>query len=193
MAICNSRRVATEEANPANPLISGSTLQNCEKINFCCLSHPVSSTSLGMWKSNLTLCDPIDYTFHEVLQDRILEWVAFPVSRGPSQLRDWTQVSLYCRQILYQMSHKGSPRILEWVAYHFSSRSSQPRNQTRVSCIAGRFLIHWAMREASTLLWWQANTVPLPECFINSRICFLCSVTFLCQRNEHCSWDDHTW
>ena len=141
-----------------------------------------------MWKSNLTLCDPIDYTVHEVLQDRILEWVAFPVSRGPSQLRDWTQVSLYCRQILYQMSHKGSPRILAWVAYHFSSRSSQPRNQTRVSCIAGGFLIHWAVREASTLLWWQANTVPLSECFINSRICFLCSVTFLCQRTLQLGW-----
>ena len=27
---------------------------------------------------------------------------------------------LYCRQILYQLSHKGSPRILEWVACVFS-------------------------------------------------------------------------
>ena len=46
---------------------------------------------------------------------------------------------LYCRQILYQLSHKGSPRILEWVAYPFSSGSSQPRNRTGVSCIVGRF------------------------------------------------------
>ena len=45
----------------------------------------------------------------------------------------------YCRQILYQLSHKGSPRILKWVAYPFSSRSSRPRNGTRVSCIAGGF------------------------------------------------------
>ena len=42
----------------------------------------------------------------------------------------------YCRQILYQLSHKGSPRILEWVAYPFSSGSSQTRNRTGVSCIA---------------------------------------------------------
>ena len=27
---------------------------------------------------------------------------------------------LYCRQILYQLSHKGSPGILEWVVYHAS-------------------------------------------------------------------------
>ena len=33
---------------------------------------------------------------------------------------------LYCRWILYQLSHQGSPRILEWVAYLFSSGSSDP-------------------------------------------------------------------
>ena len=29
----------------------------------------------------------------EILQARILEWIAMPSSRGSSQLRDWTQVS----------------------------------------------------------------------------------------------------
>ena len=33
-----------------------------------------------------TLCDPMDYTVHEILQVRILEWVAFPFSRGSSAL-----------------------------------------------------------------------------------------------------------
>ena len=40
-----------------------------------------------------TLCDPMDYIVHGILQVRILEWVAFPFSRGSSQPRDWTQVS----------------------------------------------------------------------------------------------------
>ena len=31
---------------------------------------------------------------------------------------------LYCRWILYQLSHQGNPRILEWETYPFSSRSS---------------------------------------------------------------------
>ena len=35
-----------------------------------------------------TLCDPMDYTVHGILQARILEWVAFPFSRGSSQPRD---------------------------------------------------------------------------------------------------------
>ena len=40
-----------------------------------------------------TLCDPMDYTVHRILQARMLEWVAFPFSRGSSQCRDWTEVS----------------------------------------------------------------------------------------------------
>ena len=40
-----------------------------------------------------TLCDPMDYRVHEILQARILEWVAYPFSRGSSQPRDWIQVS----------------------------------------------------------------------------------------------------
>ena len=41
-----------------------------------------------------TLWDTIDYTVCGILQARILEWVAFPFSRGSSQPRDRTQVSL---------------------------------------------------------------------------------------------------
>ena len=44
-------------------------------------------------QSCLTLCDPMDYTVHGILQARILEWVAFPFSRGSSQPWDRTQVS----------------------------------------------------------------------------------------------------
>ena len=41
-----------------------------------------------------TLCDPMVYTVHRILQARILEWIAFPFSRESSQPRDPTQVSL---------------------------------------------------------------------------------------------------
>ena len=36
---------------------------------------------------------PMDCMVHGILQARILEWVAFPFSRGSSQPRDWIQVS----------------------------------------------------------------------------------------------------
>ena len=50
------------------------------------------------WKGKVTqscptLCDPMDYTVHGILQAWILEWVAFPFSRGSSQPRDRSQVS----------------------------------------------------------------------------------------------------
>ena len=41
----------------------------------------------------LTLCNPMDYTVHGILQARILEWVAFLFSRGSFQPRNQTQVS----------------------------------------------------------------------------------------------------
>ena len=44
-------------------------------------------------QSCLTLCDPLGYTVPGILQARILEWVAFPFSRGSPQPRDGTHVS----------------------------------------------------------------------------------------------------
>ena len=35
-----------------------------------------------------TLCDPLSYTIHGILQARMLKWVAFPFSRGSSQPGD---------------------------------------------------------------------------------------------------------
>ena len=40
-----------------------------------------------------TLCNPMAYTVHGIIQARLLEWVAAPFSRGFSQPRDRTQVS----------------------------------------------------------------------------------------------------
>ena len=39
-------------------------------------------------QSGPILCDPMDYTVHEILQARVLEWVAFPFSRGSSRPGD---------------------------------------------------------------------------------------------------------
>ena len=38
-------------------------------------------------------CSPPGSSVHGILQARVLEWVARPSSRGPSQPRDGTQVS----------------------------------------------------------------------------------------------------
>ena len=77
------------------------TFMNKKEINanigfasqrLCC-EVKVAQSWLSV-KLKVALRDPMDYTVHGILQARILEWVAFPFSRGFSQPRDWTQVSL---------------------------------------------------------------------------------------------------
>ena len=81
---------------------------------------------------SLTLCDPLDYTVHEILQARILEWIAFPFSRGSSQPRDQTQVSLiaggfsHCKFLHLQLSHKGSPCVYWYALCILPSGEWQP-------------------------------------------------------------------
>ena len=68
---------------------------------------------------------------HGLLQARLLEWVAFPFSRGSSPTQGSNPGLLHCRQILYQLSHKGSPGILEWVAHPFSRDLPHPGMEPR--------------------------------------------------------------
>ena len=69
-----------------------------------------------------TLCDPMDYTVHGLLQARILDRVAFPFSKGSSQPRDWTQVSWIkgwfftsWAQGKLKNTRVGSLSILQWI------------------------------------------------------------------------------
>ena len=69
-----------------------------------------------------TLCDPMDFTIHRILQARILEWVAFPFSRGSSQTRDQTQVSRIAVGFLLaepqakpKNTKVGSLSLLQWI------------------------------------------------------------------------------
>ena len=94
-----------------------------------------------------TLCDPVDYTVHGILQARILEWVVFPFSRGSSQPRDGTQVSHNCRRILYQLSHQGSPfNAYQTPNIHRHDGTEKPTvkrertNQKKTCCPQGGFV-----------------------------------------------------
>ena len=64
-------------------------------------------------QSCLTLCDPMDYrppgsSVQWIFQQRVLEWVAIPFSRGSCQPGIKPGL-LHCGQILYHLSHQGSP------------------------------------------------------------------------------------
>ena len=63
------------------------------------------------------------------LSARILEWVAFPFSRGSYQTKGSNPGLPHCRQILYQLSHEGTdlfffhdlitPQDKWWSVFHF--------------------------------------------------------------------------
>ena len=68
---------------------------------FVCEFHSITGKQYCQkWKSlsRFWLCNPIDCSLpgssvHELLQARVLEWIASPLSRGSSQPRDRIQVS----------------------------------------------------------------------------------------------------
>ena len=63
-------------------------------LNIVKATYVIVKVKLKVAQLCLTLCNSMDYTVHGILQARILEWVAFPFSRGSrSQPRDRTQVS----------------------------------------------------------------------------------------------------
>ena len=68
------------------------------------LWSPAWTVKVKVAQSCLTLCDPMDYTVHGILQARILEWVALPFSRGSSQPRDRTCVG---RRVLHHWITRG--------------------------------------------------------------------------------------
>ena len=64
---------------------------------------------------NHTNCSPPGSSVHGILQERILEWIAMPSSRGSSWLSNQTRVSyVFCigRWVLYYQHHLASPCVV---------------------------------------------------------------------------------
>ena len=111
--------------------------------------------------SGLLHCRWILYHLSHQGSPRILEWVAYPFSRGSSWPRNRTRVSCIEGKVAQSCPTLCDPmdyslpgfsvhgifqvRVLEWVAISFSRGSSWPRDRTRVSCIVGRRFTHWAI------------------------------------------------
>ena len=68
---------------PSMPLTSTNVPSNSTNLTI----QDTSYVKVKVAQSCPTLCDPMDYTVHGILQARILEWVAVPFSMGSSQPR----------------------------------------------------------------------------------------------------------
>ena len=101
--------------------VTGELMKSMKSCCLCGLQPGIEWQAQGHWRSAwlgdkqklLSLvwlfARPWTILVHEVLQARILEWVAVPFSRESSQPRDWTWGLLHYRQILYQLSYQRSP------------------------------------------------------------------------------------
>ena len=100
--ICETLIAIGEDSQICIPILFPTLISNF--IFSICLSgltymkmNPTITTKsivkVKVAQSCLTFCDPVNYTVNWIFQATVLEWVAFPFSRGSSQPRDQTQVS----------------------------------------------------------------------------------------------------
>ena len=106
-------------------------LLNCQSMTFIHLkilfiSGCAGSSLLCVGFLCPTLCNPMDYTVHRILQARILKWVAFPFSRRSSQPRDQTQVFHISDRFFTSWAKKKALRILILVTSPFSMDFPNP-------------------------------------------------------------------
>ena len=103
------------------PVLTSWFLFHLEVRHLSLGSHSILYTLL-VWRvclvsqSCLTLCESMDCIYEaplsmEILQARLLEWVARASSRGSSQPRDRAQVSCVAGGLFYCLSHQGAWQI----------------------------------------------------------------------------------
>ena len=95
------------------PFLTQQNQRNWRDVYICQEKKTLSSSHIQveLWSvcvSRSIMSDSPGSSVHGILQARMLEWVAILFSRGSSQPRNQTPISLHYRQILYCLSHQGS-------------------------------------------------------------------------------------
>ena len=130
------------------------------------MAHASSFFEFRLWESRLwvhanllrlcpTLCEPMDCNYQgssvlEILQAGILEWVAMPLSRWSSWLRDWTcipYISCITQAGSLPLVPPGQPHRAGW--WLFVSGSSQQRGS------GGQLLCLMTTEVTLTLIRWN--------------------------------------
>ena len=105
-------------------------------------------------------------TFHGILQARILEWVAFPFSRGSSQPKDWTRVSrtaggFFTSWATREAKNTGvGGKTVSLTQCHFTQPSSLRYTsfQLKKSRVGWNFsLFPTAVLVATSFFWWSLS------------------------------------
>ena len=90
----------------------------------CALHEAQHSLNMKVKVAQLcpTFYDPMDYRVHVNLQARILEWVAFPFSRGSSQSRGQTQVSRIAGEFFTSWATREAQYVYKCIYYFAKGR-----------------------------------------------------------------------
>ena len=96
--ICRSAHMVSLRKEAPSLKFSNQFFFPSKKIDFLSEDGNSVDVCVKVTQSCPTLCDPMDYSppgssVHEMLQARLLKWVAIPFSRGSSWPGDQTQVS----------------------------------------------------------------------------------------------------
>ena len=141
---------------------SQSPLSYSTYIFFSYLLSPFNKDKVKWSESHSVVSDslrPMDHTVHGILQARILEWVAFPFSRGSSHLRDQTQVSCIAGRFFTSWA-TGKPKntgggnlfLLQWI---FPTQGS---NQGLLLC---RRILYQLSYQGTPTVIFSANNCPV--------------------------------
>ena len=116
-------------------------------------------------QSSLTLCNPKDYAVHGILQARILEWVAYPFSRGSSWPKNRTGVFCIAGGFFtnWAMREAQSMTVLKKLTHYSSLMYSLDGVILRWYWICKTPWLHMANSGNSVLLpkVWHSRMVPL--------------------------------
>ena len=116
MSVCTQRTPETQEAGEELKNGFWAWRQNESERTWKLLSHVQLFATV--------------YIVHGILQPRILEWVAFPFSRGSSQPRDWTRVSCIAGRFFTAWASTEAP-----VWYYSALKEAELNISFRVFCL----------------------------------------------------------
>ena len=117
-----------------------------------------------------TLRNLVDYTAHGILQARILEWAAFPFSRGSSQPRDQAQVIHIAGGFFTSWATRGAPGFLKCQKNLTSERGRKCGVKERKTALLTTFRLMAATVERS----WRKWAVYLTLCLQQKHLPITC-------------------
>ena len=122
-----------------------------------------------------TLCNPMDYAVHGILQARILGVGRCFLLQGVFPTQGSNPALLQCRWILYQLNHQGSPKRMRWLGgitdwlygHDFEQAPGIGDGQRSLACWGP-----WSLKDLDTTEW--LNWTESPKC---SSLDVLCQFT----------------